>query len=62
MNQQYLITWKSHPDSTHIMACVRQGTCTEVTEQAIAEIRDACPFGVLVDVIEYSEWYARAQA
>ena len=62
MKTQYLITWKTNP-SWRVMCFVREGSSiAEVTEQALAEIREAYPAGVLVDVIEYSEWYARAQA
>ena len=62
MKTQYLITWKTNP-SWRVMCFVREGSSiAEVTEQALAEIREAYPAGVVVEVCEYSDWPREAKA
>ena len=60
---QYLITWKSRPDCLAGASYVRQSnSIAEVTEQALAEIREAYPAGVVVEVVEYSDWPREVEA
>ena len=59
---QYLITWKTNP-SWRVMCFVREGNnVAEVTERALAGIREPYPAGVVVEVVEYSDWPREVEA